>query len=530
MALSLQASRIEAGRADPAVAIQPPLPTTGTAAAWPLRRQLTTVTVGWMFGAIWFNVTNGAPLTLFAKGLGATPLQFGILAALPYVAALFSVLGSLVVESTGERKRVFLDAHYIQRSLWFVIATVPLAMVSWYGPAASPRAVTVFLGLMCVMYACGATGGPAWVSWMADVVPHRIRGAFFARRRQWGIVTAVPAALLVGAGIDRLAGGTCAAAVGGVPPIVFWCAALFLVTAFFGLADIAAFQHLPHKAKPAKSGAALLKSMAAPLRDKPFMALSGFVGALNFTVGFTNQFATLYVIDRLKVDAMHVQLMLLVAPMALQLLVLPTWGAAVDKVGRRPMLILAAAGLVPMAFGWCLVGQEMPWLGYVLYAGGAALWTGVDIANFNYVLDRSGGPAAKAGQAKKAGQAPAGGSGYHAVNTVIINVCGCAGGLAAGAIAQGLGGWSWQPIAGFHAADFYQVLFVFSGVVRVASLVVIAPLLHEPTAKSVTEAAKFMVTFTAARLAAQAAAAGRWVARRRDEVAASQPGVPALEG
>lgn len=471
-----------------------PLATTdaGSRPGWPVRRQLAFVTIAWMFGAIWHTVTTGAPLTLFAKGLGASHFQFGLLAAMPYVAALLAVPGSLLVERTGDRKRLFLDCHFLQRGLWFVIAAAPLVMISWYGEAAMPRAVTLFLALVFLMYAAGATGGPAWVSWMADVVPKRVRGAYFARRRMWGISTAVPTAVLIGWGLDKLAGGG-SGHVMGVPPVVFWCGALFLVVAFFGLTDIALFRPLPHAAKPPRTGGGLMASMLAPVKDKPFMALSCFVGAINFTVGFTNQFATLYVIEKMKVDHVHAQLMLLAAPMLLTLLLLPAWGAAVDKMGRKPLMILSCMGLIPMGFGWCVMGEGNAWLGYVLYAGGATLWTGIEVANFNAVIDASG---------KKGG-----GSGYHAVNTVIINAAGCLGGLTAGGIAALIGSGTWQPLAGYRAADFYDALFTLSGSVRVLTLVLLAPLLWEPGAKGVTQTATFLVRFTLVRLAAAVEAA-----------------------
>ena len=498
----------------------------GATPAWPVRRQLAFVTIAWMFGSIWFNVTQGAVMTGFAKGLGATPFQFGLLAAMPYIAAMLSVPGSLLVERTGCRKRTFLIAHYVQRGMTLLIAAAPLLMLSWYGPAALPQAAAVVLGLMFVLHATGAFGGPAWVSWMADVVPARIRGKYFARRRQWGIVTAVPAALLIGWGMDRLAGGTGTGTspLAGVSAAVFWGAVLLAASTFFGLMDIVLFAPIPHEPKEPRRGAGLLRSFAAPLKDKPFLTLSAFVGVVNFTVGFTNQFATLYVIDRLGVDHVQAGVMLLVTPMLVQWLMLPAWGAAVDRMGQRPLLIIAGLGLIPMGFGWCLMGEGMTWLGYVLFAGGTALWTGAEVANFNAVLAASGRGGAAGGTDAGGKRNAPGGSGYHAVNTVIINLFGCVGGLAAGVLAQSLHGWSWQPLAGVRPADYYDALFAVSGAVRVLAVVLIAPLLVDPAAKPVWATVVFIARFTAERAGEQVAAVVGWV--RRPAPAAAPVTVP----
>lgn len=290
------------------------------ARAWTARHSMALVTLGWFFGSVWNTAVTGSPITVFVKGLGASPFQFGLLAALPYVASLLSLPSSLVVECTGQRKKVFLYTLYLQRLLWFPIALLPLWLVSHYGSCAGPGAVRLMLVLMFVMHASGAAGGPAWVSWMADTVPERLRGKYFSRRRQWGVVSAVPAALLVGWLLDR---GGCDALV-----TLRWCAIIFMCAAVFGVADIHLFQYLPEPVRTPRRGIELLRALAEPLRDGPFLWFSVFVGMLTFAVGFMQQFTTLYLLDPNHVGAGNgmTQWIVLVVPMAAQFLMLPVWG------------------------------------------------------------------------------------------------------------------------------------------------------------------------------------------------------------
>jgi MFS family permease len=445
-----------------------------------LRRNLEVVSLGWVFGSIWVTATAGVPLTRFATELHASPWQFGLLTAMPFLASLLSLPASLLIEHTGARKTIFLAGLYFQRALWFAVALLPLWIVSRYGFADAPRAVFWFLLLTFFMHAGNAVGGPAWVSWMADLVPGRLRGKYFARRRQLGILPALPVAVLVGWLLDR--NGT------GPMQTLQWCAIIFMCAAVCGLMDIHLFHYVPDVPPAPRRGAGLLRAMVRPLRDRRFLVFGGFTATMTFAMCFMTQFVSLYLIERLRVTSSQAQVMLIAGPMLAQLLVLGAWGAAADRMGKKPVLVIAGAGLVPVGLGWVLVGPGDVWLGYLLMAAGAALWTGVEVANFNLVLGMAGAKR----EDGDAGDAAAGGTAYVATNSVIINVAGCLGGLAAGLIAQALKDWSWQPVAGAKTFTSYDVLFVISGVLRLVSVVGFLPYLSEPGAKPVVQTLRFM--------------------------------------
>jgi MFS family permease len=441
------------------------------------------VTLTWVFGSVWATAVSGAPLTRFANELGASPWQFGLLTAMPFLASLLSLPASVLIEHTGARKAFFLVGTYANRLLWFAIALLPVWVVSRHGFAAAPHAVTWFLVLTFLMHAGQAVGGPAWVSWMADVVPGRVRGKFFSRRRQWGILPALPAAVFVGWLLDRQSAG-------GAMNTLHWCAVIFMCAAVFGIADVHLFHYVPDVERAPRRGPGLLRAMARPLRDRQFLVFGSFTGMMTFSLCFMTQFVALYLVRHLNVTSTQTQLMLVVGPMLAQLVVLGAWGAAADRMGKKPVLIIAGAGLVPVGLGWILVGPSQLWLAYVLLALGAALWTGVEVANLNLVMEMGG--KAQRGARKDAAAGAEGGTAYVATNTVIINVAGCLGGLAAGLIAQGLKDWSWHPFASAKTFTSFDVLFVLSGLLRLLSVAVFLPLLAEPGAKSVGQTLRFM--------------------------------------
>ena len=446
----------------------------------PLRRAMGLVTLSWVFGSVWATAIGGAPFSLFAKDLRASELQIGILAALPFLASLVSMPASLLTERTGQRKRIFLFGLYAQRLLWFPIALLPLWIVTRHGPDASGVAVIVFMGLILLMHAMGAVGGPAWLSWMADIVPERCRGKYFSRRRQWGILTAIPTALLVGWILDHWV------MPGDGAGTLRWCAIIFMCAAVFGIIDIAMFHGVPDVPVEPRHSTPIRKLIGGPLKDGQFLHFAGFVGTLTFAVSFMGQFVTFYLIDKIGVTGTGVQLMLLAAPMLAQLLVLPVWGRAVDRMGKKPVMAIASLGLVPVGLGWCFMGPGMYWLGYVLSVLGAAFWAGVEVANLNFVLEFSGSEDGD-------GRARTGGSAYVAVNSVIINIAGCLGGLSAGVIAKLLKDWQLHVgMFGLGTIGFYEVLFALSGVLRLVAAAAFLPGLREPEARPTIEALRFM--------------------------------------
>ena len=459
------------------------------------------VTLAWVFGSVWVTATAGAPLTRYASGLGLSDFGFGLLAAAPFVASLLSLPASLVIDRTGARKSIFIAAMYAQRLIWFPIALVPLWWLSRYGSTtagggdiggggvAGGGAAVVFLLLVFATNLGQAVGGPAWVSWMADVVPGRVRGRYFSRRRQWGIASAVPTAFLVGWLLDRYGGA-------GRDPAV--CSTIFMAAAVFGLADIALFHPIPHEPPP-KRREPFLAPLIEPLRDRRFLWFAGYVGSLVFAVGPIGQFITLFLIERLQIGNLAVQVMLLGGPLLATLVVLPAWGRAIDAMGRKPVLAVASLGLVPVGLGWCLMrpgsGASL-WLGYGLSAAGAALWAGVEMANLDIILEMGGKRPAAGGNGDAAGVKRSGGSGYVAVNAVIINIAGIAGGLCFGWILSSLKGWSWTPppaVASWVGeVGPFDALFALSAAVRLLAVVAFLPKVEEPDARPTHEAIRFM--------------------------------------
>src|SRR5207247_10828271 len=115
------------------------------------------------------------------------------------------------------------------------------------------------------------------------------------------------------------------------------------------------FRYVPYVPIEPRRRAPILNLLGGPLRDTQFLLFGAFVATLTFAVSFMGQFVTFYLIDKVGVTGTGIQLMLLVAPLLAQLLVLPVWGHACDRMGKTPVLAIASLGLVPVGLGGCFM-------------------------------------------------------------------------------------------------------------------------------------------------------------------------------
>ena len=86
-----------------------------------LRRSLRLVTGAWALGIIWMMCTTGPWMNTFRRMLGFNNFHFGLMQALPFVAAFGNLAATIHIERTGLRKFHFILWGGISRLLWLVV-------------------------------------------------------------------------------------------------------------------------------------------------------------------------------------------------------------------------------------------------------------------------------------------------------------------------------------------------------------------------------------------------------------------------
>jgi MFS family permease len=431
------------------------------------RSSLHLITLAWVFGAAWMYITTGAVLTRFAQWLEMPAFGFGVLAALPFAGALFQLPVSYLVERHGGRKRTFLIAGIAHRALWFAIAFIPW----WVSGGGGWVALLWVFGLSSVVANVAA---PTVLAWLADIVPGRIRGRYFSRRLQIGQFVGLIATLVIGFALDQ-------ADQLGETTLIKTLVFALSVSATCGMLDfilLSVIKDPPaHQPNPNLTIKELIRG---PLADSNFRRFLGFTATLTFAIGFIGQFVWLYVFDVVGMSNVQANLMLVAFPLAAQMLTFPIWGKLTDRLGRRPVLIIAGILVVNGASAWVFVTPDHWWLGYTAVLLTAASWPGVEICNLNLLLGMS--------QSKQNG---GGGSAYIAINSVVIAVAGVASGLFGGVVAELME--TWQGSLFGWPLTYHGVLFLVSAALRIVA-VAWAISLTEPGAVGTRAAIRYITS------------------------------------
>jgi MFS family permease len=441
------------GSSGPLVGAPAPFaPTAHTARATPasrLRRSLRACTAEGLFAEVVSAFAGGTLLTAWALYLGAGPLYVGLLVALPQIAQLFHLVGAWTTASFGHR-RACLWLVGTSRQVGLVLVLLPFLPISQTARQVVLLAVASFTAVL------GVLGNNAWVAWMGELVPARMRGRYFGRRTGVCMLAGALAAAVAGQLLDAarprdLVGPT--------------LAALQVLASLTGALTIQLMRRQHDPSPLALVRKVTLAEAVAPVRDPRARGLLRYHLAWNGAVGVAGSFFALYMIQELKMSyaliAVHGTFIAVV-----RMLVAPVWGVVIDRLGARPVLITCSFAIATIPFVWLLPTPQRLWPLALDAALAGIFWSGHALAAFALPLSISG---RRERPFYVAGFAAASGLAFAAATAI--------GGALATALPASLALGSWH-------INHLEVLFVASGVLRFfAAFLGIG--IHEPAASRV---------------------------------------------
>lgn len=449
---------------------------TNTGQSLNLRQQLSFAFYAWTFGSIWLWSITGAAMTRFSREVGVPDYGFGVLATLPFAGTLLQVPASYLLEKYGRRKPVFLVLGTLGRGMWTFTALIPWMLPNareWWWP-------TMALSLLFT-WSCAQASVPAWMNWMSDVIPRQIRGRYFGLRNQIGQPIGLITTLGIGYALDQ------ATIVQDTRPDIMLkvTSGILGLAGLIGVLDILCFRFVDDPRKDVtKSTEGLMSMMLRPLNQPEFRRFIFFNFMLTLAIACIGQYIWLYLFDVLKWSNQKANILLIAVPLLVRMLSFSIWGRLVDRLGKKPVMIIVGIVSVADSVGWLLVGPEGFALGYTLVLLAVFAWPGMEIANFNFMLDMSGG-----GREKDR----SGGAAHVAINSIAIGLGGVLSGLLAAFAAKQLGDWSYEFPAVNITLTYHGLLLLGSGALKLLAVGWILSL-HEPKAVGTRDAIRYMTS------------------------------------
>lgn len=270
------------------------------------------------------SFAGGVILTAFALTLGATPIQIGLLAAIPFITQAAQLPATLLIERTRQRRKLSVLSITMARMLVLGMALLPF--LPW-----QDRRLALLMGLQAVIAALVAMGGCAVNSWLHQLIPHRELGSFFSRRLVAGTALACIGTLAAGWLVDHAVGGSRMNAYA-----VCFCIAT--ATGFISS------WHLARAPEPqmVDTGPAegLARRMLQPFLDRNFRRLLVFLASWTIAANLAAPFLTVYLIEQRGYPIGTVT-SLWVASQVANALTLFAWGRLSDRLSNKGVLAVA---------------------------------------------------------------------------------------------------------------------------------------------------------------------------------------------
>lgn len=307
----------------------------------------------------------------YLHALGATNAEIGLGSSLP------ALMGGLVQLATpwalarfGSRKALVVSMALFQGSMY-----IPMAL-TWH--LARDAAVWGTIAAFSVSTLAGGIHGPAWVDWMGQLTPRRIRGRYFGvRNRVFGIIQ-LTISVIGGLLVDR-GGGDFART------MVFFSLIWAICVLFRTMSGILlAFQYDPPHAILRPEQTLTFPQFLRNLWQSQFGKFTVCSALLNFGANFAAPFFAVYMLKDLGYSYTRYTIMAMIPTLA-TIVTIPLSGRLIDRVGTvRPMkffaIVIASLSL------WWVFSDNIWWLASIQVVAGIS-WAAYGLSTFNYSIE-----------------------------------------------------------------------------------------------------------------------------------------------
>lgn len=350
-----------------------------------IRSSLRAVTLEGVFATLFYSIIGGALLSNFLLDLGAGPVEIGMLASIPQLVNLLQPFGAYLADQRKSRYWYSMCIFGPSRLLWLIL--VPAIWLGGSFHLTEHRLMQLTLAIIWVTQLLESLGRASWLSWMAALVPQRLRGRYFGFRNSAVSLTNLIGVPLLALAVSAWPGGTFQA-YGAVLVLGIVLGLISLACQFFIFDVNPMLRHIqvegsdPAEQSPSWPAFSFLK-------DSNFLKFLLYFGIWSFAVNSCAPFFNLYLLDNLAIDVSVVTIYGSLGASA-NMLTLVFWGKLADRVGNRPLLIIVGVLVAVTPLLWLEGGTEpiFLWVWFpLLHMLGGGTWAAIDLCINNLQME-----------------------------------------------------------------------------------------------------------------------------------------------
>lgn len=402
-------------------------------------------------GTMWGNLVTGIVFIFFGNTIGMSQFQWGILGGIGAWVVAAQPLGALLGERTGSRKLVWFWFALADRLLRFI--GIIAAYLLWR--AGHPMAYLILMTAVCLGSLAGNVATAPWYGWLARIVPQDIQGAFWGRRDSWISLAVIAVVLPSGLLMDLIP------AKGKLEMAVI----ILTAAGAIGIADILLHGTIPEPPPLSGMRRSGFSNILAPLRNRRFRPWLLYTAVWNFSLFLGGALAPLYFMENLgfKNNLLGGMIAINVITLLGTLLASRKVGRMVDRHGIQRMLMLGHLfwSVLPAIWLFATPRTAVFWIGLSSVVGGIFPVAATNAAT--KLVTRFPSP-------EESGM-------YMGVSSMVGNICGGFGALAAGGFLDAMGSWSFA--LGRLSLSAFPLLFIASSIMRLAATVALIPRIRE---------------------------------------------------
>lgn len=357
-----------------------------------IRTSLQASTLDGVFAAVFSSITGGVLLTNFLLQLGASSIQIGLLSSIPMLVNLLQPVGAYIADRTTSRRLYGLWTFLPARLLWLIL----VLGIGWSGwSTADPhRLVRWTLGMVFATCILSALGTASWFSWMATLVPPRLRGRYFGVRNSAASLTTLISVPLLGFVVSVWPGGSVqnysiVMFIGVVAGVLSLGCQLLMVDVNPQLADRGGSKQKAVSCLDSEQNGVPQCTESSIFRDTNFLMFLLYFGLWMFAFNMSAPFFNLYLLDNLGLDLTWATVYTSLVSGA-NLIMLMFWGRLADRLGNRPLLLIVGIVVALTPLCWLAARNNTVslwvWLPLIhLLTGGTG--AAIDLCNNNIQME-----------------------------------------------------------------------------------------------------------------------------------------------